>query len=264
MRKAAPCPGLKPIATNGSADGRTSTGTIGEKTARGQELMDLAADHRPKPQTAQPCSAMSYMTTKTMQLEKELGPVEAGQNGRPAEEQLLPTLGPFRYKDGSTYTGQYRFGLRHGRGRQVFEDGVYDGWWKDDLYHGPGKLIQNEDDVFIGSFANGKKHGRGSLTVPDKVDDWHLYYGHAHVGEFKDGQLHGRGISDLGPQGRVAGSYVQGSLSGYGEWRSSDGEVYRGYFKNSNRHGPGLLISPTGETKKGIWRDGQMIEEKQE
>ena len=52
---------------------------------------------------------------------KKLGPLNPPTDG--PDLSHLPKLGPYKYKDGSTYEGQFRSGLRTGWGTVVFPDG---------------------------------------------------------------------------------------------------------------------------------------------
>ena len=66
----------------------------------------------------------------------------------------LPTFGPFEYPSGSTYIGQYKFGLRHGEGKFVGKDGsIYEGQWQDDKRSGIGRFISWEGDIYVGSWV---------------------------------------------------------------------------------------------------------------
>ena len=63
----------------------------------------------------------------------------------------LPVLGPYRYEDGSTYLGQYKNGLRHGEGRQIFTDGsLYEGFWRYDKVDMKGRMISKVGDFYEG------------------------------------------------------------------------------------------------------------------
>jgi len=56
------------------------------------------------------------------------------------EDDNLPTLGPYKYKNGATYLGQYLNNMRHGFGRIIYSDGsVYEGNWKKDKASGFGR-----------------------------------------------------------------------------------------------------------------------------
>lgn len=91
----------------------------------------------------------------------------------------LPTFGPWKYEDGSTYQGQYRMGLREGQGRLVTKDGsIYEGQFKQDKRHGLGAMYSSFGCGYIGEWQNGKKHGRGT----------HYYStGHNYQGVWKNG-----------------------------------------------------------------------------
>jgi hypothetical protein len=52
----------------------------------------------------------------------------------------LHELGPYKYENAATYRGQYLNHLRHGYGRQVWQDGsCYDGQWRDGKTNGYGR-----------------------------------------------------------------------------------------------------------------------------
>ena len=49
------------------------------------------------------------------------------------------------------------FGIEYDRNGAI----VYEGTWKNDLYHGEGKLSISRNEVYEGYFEKGKKHGLG-------------------------------------------------------------------------------------------------------
>ena len=52
-----------------------------------------------------------------------------------------PKGGPFQL-DGAAYNGQWCYGKRHGRGKQIWNNGsIYEGYWKNDKAEGYGRLI---------------------------------------------------------------------------------------------------------------------------
>jgi hypothetical protein len=47
-------------------------------------------------------------------------------------------------------------------------DGAYyEGFWKNNLYHGYGKLIKSTDETFEGHWINGIMSGKGRYTYDD-------------------------------------------------------------------------------------------------
>jgi hypothetical protein len=88
-------------------------------------------------------------------------------------------------KEGSTYEGEYRKGVRCGKGKYTssneFSSFVYEGEWENDVKHGKGKYTYkekyNDDDIlndnnvefyeeqFEGTWINDEKNGKGELRV---------------------------------------------------------------------------------------------------
>lgn len=64
---------------------------------------------------------------------------------------------------GSTYSGDFRLGLRHGFGILMHPLGKYCGDFVDDEKHGMGTLILNDSSSYFGEFFMGTIHGRGTL-----------------------------------------------------------------------------------------------------
>ena len=63
------------------------------------------------------------------------------------------------------YSGDFRFGKKHGTGKMRYPDGgVYTGAWADDQREGSGTYYYPNGDVFTGRWAGDKKQGRGSYT----------------------------------------------------------------------------------------------------
>jgi len=45
--------------------------------------------------------------------------------------------------------GQWQEGLRHGKGKQYWNDGsFYEGYWKNNMANGKGRLIHADGDVY--------------------------------------------------------------------------------------------------------------------
>ena len=40
-------------------------------------------------------------------------------------DEVQPVLGPYKYKRGEVYVGQYEKGKRQGKGRQIWSDSTY-------------------------------------------------------------------------------------------------------------------------------------------
>ena len=58
------------------------------------------------------------------------------------------------YFEALRYHGQRRKGRRNGFGRMFYLDGgMYEGWWKDDEYHGYGMLKNAKNEVYLGDWV---------------------------------------------------------------------------------------------------------------
>jgi len=61
-------------------------------------------------------------------------------------------LGPYKKSsDRSVYLGQWKDGLKHGKGKMIWENGsVYNGFWLNDKACGYGRFIHPDGDVYEG------------------------------------------------------------------------------------------------------------------
>ena len=57
-------------------------------------------------------------------------------------------------QDGSIYNGQMKGSKRHGYGAQVYENGLYEGYWEDDKAKGKGIFYYAEGDTYDGEWLN--------------------------------------------------------------------------------------------------------------
>jgi hypothetical protein len=86
--------------------------------------------------------------------------------------------------DGYVYEGDWKNNKRDGNGKLIDPDGVvvYEGEFKDDLFHGWGvynDLSEIGHITYRGAFANNERHGLGWLTTTSKMGQGTIY------GEFK-------------------------------------------------------------------------------
>ncbi len=90
--------------------------------------------------------------------------LETIQTSRLIDDQTIT------YTNGSEYKGQTLNGKRNGKGTFIYieQNLSYDGEWKNDLFHGEGKLTDN-GYCYKGKFLEGKKEGKGEV-IHDKSD----------------------------------------------------------------------------------------------
>ena len=71
----------------------------------------------------------------------------------------------YTYRTGAVYTGQWKGGLRHGRGTMVWCDAArYEGEWQYNQACGQGKFFHTDGDIYEGNWMNNKANGFGVYT----------------------------------------------------------------------------------------------------
>jgi hypothetical protein len=105
--------------------------------------------------------------------------------------------------------------------------GVYQGTWKDGMFHGKGTMTYNDGTVYVGEWLNGIHEGFGK-----KVLNNYFY----------------------------EGIYKNGYHNGYGKRRLEDGTFYKGMWKDHLYHGQGELTNPDGSSYDGLWDTGSFIQ----
>ena len=69
------------------------------------------------------------------------------------------------YKTGAVFTGQWKGGLRHGKGTMVWPDNArYEGDWQYNMACGKGKFFHTDGDIYDGEWLNNKANGHGVYT----------------------------------------------------------------------------------------------------
>ena len=58
------------------------------------------------------------------------------------------------YADGSTYAGDWRDAVRHGKGIMKYVDGRYTGEWKDDQRNGHGTYVYDDGTTYTGDWKD--------------------------------------------------------------------------------------------------------------
>jgi len=89
--------------------------------------------------------------------------------------------GTLKYADGRVYDGEFKSGLRHGKGVMTWPSGRR----------------------YEGDFVKGNRTGKGTLTYPD---------GRVYTGDFVDGEQTGRGVMTLPGGKRLEGRFTKGEI----------------------------------------------------
>ena len=201
-----------------------------------------------------------------------------------------------KLEDDSIYEGEWSSeGVRTGRGRCIYPDGVfYDGYWIDGEPQILGRYIRKSGDLYEGLIKDGKADGKGVLVDVRGyryVGYWKQDMRHGlgdelfpSKGTYKGGFLfdkhHGKGVLRLPNESSYDGEFFEGRFNGYGifkwhtgeiyegEWNDDkkhgkgkyvyeDGRIYEGDFVSDVPHGFGKLIQKDGKTIESFWKDGK-------
>ena len=191
------------------------------------------------------------------------------------------------FDDGGKFEGEYTDNKRNGNGTYFHPNGrkLYEGMWKNDVWHGKGVQYYYNGNKYEGDFYNGERHGEGVYYARGKIsyeggwkDDqrhgqgiFYYYNGGRYEGEWEDGRQNGNGVEYNKDDEKYEGQWKNGMKDGWGnhtyskdqwkyydgEWNSdvfngygkmvyTDGSVYNGYWKSSKRDGEGLFLWPNG------------------
>lgn len=141
----------------------------------------------------------------------------------------------------SEYIGEEVDGVREGYGEEFrFGVCVYRGFWKDNMHHGLGELMNEEGDLlYRGEFQKNEYEGMGILHINEKE----ILTGEFHHGWIVEG-IH----QSKYPNGQICydGHYKRGLRNGVGKEYSMEGEcVYEGCFLDNKKYGNGTLFTST-------------------
>lgn len=153
------------------------------------------------------------------------------------------------------YTGEFKDGLRHGKGRfEAFNGDRYSGIWEDD--HIKKGTLEDSEGTFVGEFDSKGETSRGRFTYKDNSWFEGSWWGHKErwIGTFCDGVVKMEGTyNPVSGQknsfhGNVTCSWVDesnGSVSYKGGW----------YFGKPDGQGAYTMICKNGisHTWRGPW-----------
>ena len=142
------------------------------------------------------------------------------------------------------YEGQFRNMKKEGRGKMIFNDGrIYDGEWKNGLYHGKGiytNCIDSKIEKYDGDFKYGKADGKGKFYCAN---------GDKYEGDIVRWNREGKGIYYYNNGDKYEGDFKNNSINGYGKYLYKNGNLYEGHFENAKANGYGISIYNCGPNK---------------
>ena len=152
------------------------------------------------------------------------------------------------------YMGTFFKGVPHGKGREfsVSHETVYQGEWKEGLYHGEGTLWRKDGCRLEGTFVNGYLEGTGTVFRANGSVSYH--------GRFVEGKRDGEGIEYEEDGAEYEGRFREDRRDGHGLLSRDKEVLYDGEWMNGLKHGQGReMIGQTayeGDFKQGL-RDGK-------
>jgi hypothetical protein len=103
-----------------------------------------------------------------------------------AEARSLVDAGVYTWSDGSTYSGDWFEGMKHGRGLYVYANGdVYEGGYYNGVKHGYGAAAWSNGSRYEGNWDSGREHGQGKYFTAT---------GQCYTGSFNQGFVDGEGM----------------------------------------------------------------------
>ena len=152
-------------------------------------------------------------------------------------------------EDGNTYIGTLNKGLFDGFGTLSSLDNkyLYTGEWKDGLKHGKGQLI-TEKIKYSGKFENDIFSGNKGVLCDEK--------GNIYEGDFVNGKFEGYGHYKMSNGDNYIGQFKNGYFEGKGQLTDKKGNVFNGNFVRGQKDGFGLIVKSNGETIEGKYKNG--------
>lgn len=189
--------------------------------------------------------------------------------GEPEGKDFRPL---FCLPDGSLFQGEINEGgIPCGKGSIFYTDGsVYEGGWNSGKFHGYGRMITPDGDIFIGDFMDGQLSGKGKKqfhngnsyegellnSVPHGFGEEIMSDGSRYKGFYKNGLKNGKGVYQWPEGSSYDGEFVEDKLEGNGKYVWPD-KVYEGEWKDSIQHGKGVFIWNDGKKYTGDYFMGK-------
>lgn len=148
-------------------------------------------------------------------------------------QEKLAQQGMGQLPDSAIYEGEFKDGLFHGTGTLRWRNGViYSGEFQQGMMHGKGKIISPEVFEYEGEFAAGLWDGQGKVSYTA---------GDSYRGQFRLGQFEGQGLFITFDGSRYEGQFQTGHLNGKGKIVYAHGGVYEGDVVKWRMNGSGTF-----------------------
>lgn len=115
--------------------------------------------------------------------------------------------GTMKYSNGTEYIGDWVNGVRQGRGKMRYDNGVYDGEWQNDQKNGKGTYIWNDGKRYDGAYEDDVRSGEG------------VFSGWVDLTNGYSGTYYGKSEND--------------QFDGYGKFLFDNGDIFEGIYKKN-------------------------------
>ncbi|KAF5842183.1 putative phosphatidylinositol monophosphate kinase [Dunaliella salina] len=167
-----------------------------------------------------------------------------------------------QFKNGDSYTGQWKDDKPDGDGKYVWEMGSwYEGTWQCGKQHGVGKYVWPSGATYQGEWRAGSIHGVGTMTSPTPRLEPNPSYANPLGLSLSFGGPGTRNqhlVYSTGTISRYQGSWVADKRHGLGKQIYAKGDIYEGLWKQDLQDGPGRYMFTSGDEYDGEWREGLM------
>ena len=158
------------------------------------------------------------------------------------------------------YEGNWRKGLKHGKGKLIKSDMIYEGEWIDGVINGKGKCRWTQNNNYYdGMFKNALLNGNGFFVWTQTNEKY--------CGNWLDNSQNGIGMQIwYEPKGelkllrnRYIGEWKKGKRNGYGVFFYSNGSKYEGYWENDEKKGFGIFSFLDRTKTIGIFNKDKVV-----
>lgn len=161
--------------------------------------------------------------------------------------------GTIEFSDSARYTGQYKQNINrqkipHGKGEYVAKGFRYSGDFKDGKKHGKGRYTWTNGDSYDGDFADDAPNGKGSFQLGS---------GDKYEGEVVAGKISGKGIYVTKDADRIEGAFIDAKAYGQALYLFANGDKYEGEMSSGRLSGKGIYTSRSRDRIEASFVDGK-------
>lgn len=148
----------------------------------------------------------------------------------------------------------------------------YEGYFCNNLYNGPGFLLEPGIRLSQGNWEDGKLNGEGTILdlrshyeytggvyqgLPHGFGELRYENGYSYSGDFKNFLKHGKGTLTYANGDVYKGNFEENYKSGFGVMKWRDGRKYKGNWQNGEMHGRGYYQWSDGGSYNGNYVFGK-------